>query len=178
MTDSIKLKSGELFPTIEANLLDGSAIELGKPQAGADWQMVVVYRGKHCPLCLRYLNALENHKEALAEIGVSVVAISADSKQQLTEHMEKLTISYPIAYGLTEAQMKELGVYISAPRSAQETDHNFSEPALFVINEQGRLQMVNVSNAPFLRPDLDSVVHGLGFVRNQADYPIRGTVTY
>jgi len=74
--------------------------------------------------------------------------------------------------------MQQLGLYISAPRSEQETDHNFAEPGLFVINEQGLLQAINISNTPFLRPELDVIVRGLTFVRSQDDYPIRGTVTY
>ncbi|WP_413701286.1 peroxiredoxin family protein [Psychromonas sp. KJ10-10] len=178
MTNSIKLNTGKAFPSISATLLDGTQVDLGKAYGGADWHMLVVYRGTHCPLCTRYLNLLEEQKSALAEIGVSVLAVSADSKAQLTEHMEKLTVSYPIAYGLTEAQMKALGLYISAPRSAQETDHNFAEPGLFIINEQGNVQAVDISNVPFLRPELEVVVRGLSFVRSQDDYPIRGTVEY
>jgi hypothetical protein len=46
------------------------------------------------------------------EIGVLTSAVSADSKQQLEATLEKLTITYPIAYGLTEQQMKQLGLYI------------------------------------------------------------------
>ena len=34
----------------------------------------------------------------------------------------------------TVEQMQQLGVYISHPRSPQETDHPFAEPGLFVIN--------------------------------------------
>ncbi|WP_339724381.1 redoxin domain-containing protein [uncultured Paraglaciecola sp.] len=178
MTNSIKLTTGSQFPTVEATLLDGTSVNLGKAHSGADWQMLVVYRGKHCPLCVRYLNLLEAHQQSLKDIGVSVSAVSADSKAQLAENMEKLTITYPIAYGLTEQQMKQLGLYISLPRSENETDHNFAEPGLFVINEQGVLQAVNISNTPFLRPELDVVVRGLSFVRSQDDYPIRGTLAY
>ncbi|MGB5444408.1 MAG: thioredoxin peroxidase, partial [Psychromonas sp.] len=87
-------------------------------------------------------------------------------------------ISYPIAYGLTEEQMKTLGLYISQPRSEQETDHNFSEPGMFIVNEQGNLQAVDISNGPLLRPELDVVLRGLTFVRSQDGYPIRGTVSY
>ena len=178
MKNSIKLTAGDAFPLTQAKLLNDSVVNLGKAHSGADWQMVVVYRGKHCPLCVRYLNLLEEHQEALKAIGVSVSAVSADSKVQLEETMEKLTITYPIAYGLTEHQMKALGLYISAPRSEQETDHNFAEPGLFVVNEEGLLQAINISNTPFLRPELDVVVRGLSFVRGQDDYPIRGTVSY
>jgi len=178
MTHSIKLNTGKTFPSIEASLIDDSIVDLGKAHSGADWQMLIVYRGKHCPLCTRYLTALEKHQEALKAIGVSITAISADSKVQLEEHIEKLAVTFPIAYGLTESQMKQLGLYISSPRSEQETDHNYSEPALFVINEQGTLQAVDISNVPFLRPELDVVVRGITFVRSQEGYPIRGTVAY
>lgn len=176
--NSTKLTTGKLFPKIEVPLLDGTQVKLGKSQGVADWQLVVVYRGKHCPLCTRYLNLLEEHISALAEIRVSVLAVSGDSKEQLEEHMEKLAISYPIAYGLNQSQMKELGLYISEPKSEQETDHNFAEPAIFVINEHGTLQAVSISNAPFLRPELDVIVRGLTFVRSQDNSPIRGTVAY
>ena len=178
MTNSSKLTTGKAFPSIEASLFDGSIVNLGKAHSGADWQMIVVYRGKHCPLCTRYLTLLETQKEALREIGVSITAVSADSKKQLEEHSEQLAVTFPIAYGLTEQQMKQLGLYISAPRSEQETDHNYAEPALFIINEQRILQAVDISNVPFLRPELDVIVRGITFIRNQEGYPIRGTVAY
>jgi peroxiredoxin len=178
MTHSIKLTADSTFPFVKATQLDGTIVDLGKAHSGADWQMLIVYRGQHCPLCVRYLNLLEAHQEALLAIGVSVSAVSADSKNQLEQSMEKLTTTYPIAYGLSEQQMKQLGLYISAPRSEQETDHNFAEPALFVINDLGTVQAVDISNGPFLRPELDVVVRGLTFVRHQDNYPIRGTVTY
>jgi len=178
MAHSIKLTTGKVFPSIEASLLDGSTVDLGKAHGDADWQMLIVYRGKHCPLCTRYLTALEEHQQALKAIGVSVSAVSADSKAQLEEHTKQLAVTYPIAYGLTESQMKQLGLYISSPRSEQETDHNYSEPALFIVNEQGTLQAVDISNVPFLRPELDVVVRGITFVRSQEGYPIRGTVAY
>ena len=36
------------------------------------------------------------------------------------------------------------------------------------------LQLVNVGSAPFLRPDLDRLVRGLGFSIEKT-YPVRGT---
>ena len=178
MQNTLKLMTGSPFPAIEVTLLDGTTVDLGKAHSGADWQMLVVYRGRHCPLCVRYLNLLEQHIAALKAIGVSVSTVSGDSKIQLEENIEKLNTTFPIAYGLTEQQMKQLGLYISAPRSEQETDHNFSEPALFVVNADGVLQAANISNTPFLRPEMDVVVRGLTFVRSQDNYPIRGTVAY
>ena len=179
MTSSNKLKAGDEFPAIEAALLDGSTVTLGKPQGDASWQAVFIYRGKHCPLCTRYLNALEGFKQAFAEAGVEILAVSADSKPQLEAHLTQLTISFPIAFGLTEAQMKTLGLYISLPRSEQETDHNFAEPGLFVVNEHGKLHVVDISNNPFVRPELGALSNGLNWIRDpNNNYPIRGTLDY
>ncbi len=151
-------------------------MNITNPRGDADWQLLVVYRGKHCPLCTKYLNQLEGHVDALKDIGVDVAAVSADSQAQLTEHSEKLNVSFPLYHGLTIEQMQQLGLYISHPRSPQETDHPFAEPGLFVINHRGQLQVVDISNNPFVRPELDALVSGLGWIRNpENDYPIRGT---
>ena len=179
MDYSVKLKAGNDFPALTATMLDGSEVKLGEPQGDATWQAVFVYRGKHCPLCTQYLNDLENYKQAFADAGVDILAVSADSKAQLETHLEKLNISFPIAYGLTEEQMKTLGVYISLPRSEQETDHNFAEPGLFVVNEHGKLHVVDISNNPFVRPELGALTRGLAWIRNPDNhYPIRGTLDY
>lgn len=90
--------------------------------------------------------------------------------------MEKLEVSFPICYGLTIAQMQELGLYISTPRSEKETDHPFPEPGLFVINDKGQVQVVDISNSPFVRPELEALVSGLEYVRDpKNNYPVRGT---
>lgn len=179
MSQSIKLVAGAPFPQISVTALDGSELELGIPAEPSTWQMVVVYRGKHCPLCTNFLNELESYRERLLAIGVDVVAVSGDSKAQFEEHSPKLNIGFPIGFGLSLAQMKQLSVYISDPRSEQETDHPFAEPALFIVNEDGNLQVVDISNNPFTRPSLDALVGGLEWVRNpENNYPIRGMHPY
>lgn len=173
-----KLHAGSPFPAINATLLNGDVITLSDIDSNTnlDWKLVVIYRGKHCPLCTKYLNELENHAAALRDLGVDIIAASADSHAQLASHLEKLTVSFPLAYGLTEAQLKELGLYISTPRSAQETDHSFAEPGLFIINQEGNIQVVDISNNPFVRPSLPELVSGIQWIRNpNNNYPIRGT---
>jgi hypothetical protein len=44
---------------------------------------------------------------------------------------------------------------------------------LFVLNAQGEVQIVDLSNAPFARPDLKALLKGIQFVMSK-DYPIRG----
>jgi hypothetical protein len=57
--------------------------------------------------------------------------------------------------------MKVLGLYVSEPRSEKETDRPFAEPGVFVINADGLLQVLDISNAPFSRPDLAGLATGI-----------------
>ena len=170
------ISAGSPFPTLMVKGQNGVDVELGKISDGVDWKMVVVYRGKHCPLCTKYLNLLETYKEKIAANGVEIVAVSADSKEQLEMHLPALNVSFPLYYGLTIEQMQALGVYISNPRSEKETDHAFAEPGLFVINEKGQVQVLDISNGPLARPEIGTLAAGLEFIKAPAnDYPIRGT---
>ncbi len=170
------LLPGSQFPTISLNTLSEKNIDLAAKKDGCDWKLVVVYRGKHCPLCVKYLNNLEQHREALLALNVDVAAVSADREEQLREFSEKLTVNYPIHYGLSLEQMKALGVYISAPRSEQENDHLYPEPAIFVINGDGLVHLASISNNPFIRPEIGELVAGISWLKNpENNYPIRGT---
>ncbi len=170
-----KLHAGADFPALPVQGDDG-VVDISKPTGGADWQMVVVYRGRHCPLCTKFLDNLAGFKQRLADIGIDLAAVSGDSREQLDEHRTRLDVNFPLYHGLSQAQMLELGLYISIPRSEKETDHNFAEPGLFVINTDGEVQVVDQSNNPFARPDLEVLVSGLEWIRKpENNYPIRGT---
>lgn len=175
MSDN-KLPSGAAFPALQVSGLDDSIVDISQPTNGNDWHMVVIYRGWHCPMCTKFLNELAGFRERLSAIGVDIAAVSADSKEQLQDHLDQLDVNYPLFYGLTLQQMQKLGLYVSIPRSEKETDHNFPEPGMFVINADGAVQVIDISNNPFARPDLETFVSGLEWIRNpDNNYPIRGT---
>jgi peroxiredoxin len=173
----MKLQAGDTFPKITVKKLGGGEIELGKPQKGATWHMVLVYRGRHCPLCTKYLAQLKELKNQFLEAGVDITVISADNEEKAkNQTVEKLELPFEVGYDVTIEQMKELGVYISHPRSPQETDRPFAEPGLFIINESGQLHVTDISNNPFVRPDLEKLLSGIQWIRDPTnDYPIRGT---
>ena len=102
--------------------------------------------------------------------------MSADPKEKAETEAADEKWRFPVGYDLSVDQMRTLGLYISEPRSPQETDRPFPEPALFITNPEGKLQIVDVSNAPFARPELNAVLSGLKFVQEK-HYPIRGTLT-
>ncbi len=163
------------FPDMTVATLDGDNVTLGKPNPdNGDWKLVVVYRGKHCPICKNYLTELNGMLDDFAAINVDVIAVSADPKEKAEASAADIGYKGKLAYDLSIAQMQELGVYISDPRSPEETDRPFAEPATFVIRGDGNLHIVDVSNAPFSRPALEGILSGLKFIREK-DYPVRGT---
>lgn len=171
-----KLKSGERLPDITVPQLDGGDLRLGVPSDDHDWQMVVVYRGKHCPICKTYLAELERLAPEFAMTGIGIIAVSSDPEDRARSFTMEIGVSFPVAYDLAVDQMQALGLYVSEPRSEKETDRPFAEPGLFVINADGLLQVVDISNAPFARPDLAGLAKGLKFIRDN-DYPIRGRLS-
>lgn len=61
-------------------LVQGGKIELGAPTGR--WQMIVVYRGKHCPVSKNYLASLQQIYYELDELGVEVIAVSGDGRER------------------------------------------------------------------------------------------------
>lgn len=171
MSRTIKPVAGSGFPAMAWPRVGGGEVA---PAAADGWRLLVVYRGRHCPLCKRYLGALNGLLDAFAAAGVSVMAVSGDPAEKAEADVADGGWRFPVGYGMSIAQMQELGLYVSEPRSPQETDRPFPEPALFAINPEGRLQIIDISNAPFARPDLSGVLAGLKLIQERA-YPIRGT---
>ena len=171
-TDLVRLTAGSPFPDLTWPLTDGSSLSLASMEG---WRLLVIYRGAHCPLCRGYLHTLEGLQAGFAEAGIAVAALSSDPRDRAVREAAEEVWTFPVGHDLTEAQMRQLGLYVSSPRSPEETDRNFAEPGLFVINPQGAIQIVDISNAPFARPDLEGLLNGLKFVIAK-DYPIRGTV--
>ena len=171
MTDPSRIPAGSAFPALEWSQTDGGMLA---PAGTEGWRLLVVYRGAHCPLCRKYLKTLESLQPAFADAGITVAALSADPGERAIKEAGEEGWTFPVGYDLTPDQMRTMGLYVSSPRSPEETDRDFAEPGLFVINPQGAIQIVDVSNAPFARPDLEGLLHGLKFVIAK-DYPIRGT---
>lgn len=169
---SQKLAAGSVLPKISFPKVGGGELTIGNSKG---WEMLVVYRGKHCPICKSYLGMLDKLLDQFTAIGTEVFAVSADTKEKAEAEAAEHMWRFPVGYGLSQDQMRSLGLYISEPRSPQETERPFSEPGLFVINPAGQLHIVDISNAPFARPDLSSVLNGIKFVKEK-HYPIRGTL--
>lgn len=171
MTQSKKLAAGAAFPILAWPTAGGGTLNLA---AMPGWRLLAVYRGKHCPLCKRYFKTLDGLLDEFRTAGVTVAAVSADPKEKAEADVAEHGWRFPVGYGLTIENMHTLGLYISDPRSPQETDRPFAEPGLFLVNPQGNAQIIDVSNAPFARPDLQMILNGIKTIIEKS-YPVRGT---
>ncbi|NIA71322.1 AhpC/TSA family protein [Pelagibius litoralis] len=171
-----KPEPGQSFPNVSVPALNGGDLDLSQTKGPDDWTLVVVYRGKHCPICTTYLRGLNELVAPLQEIGVTIVAVSADSKARATAQMAEVAPTYEVGYDLTVDQMTALGLYISSPRLGMDAERPFAEPGLFLIDAGGNLKVLDISNVPFARPDLGAVFSGIRFMRSMTgDYPANGT---
>ena len=166
-----KITAGAPLPELDLPLAGGGDIHIG---GEGGWRMVVVYRGLHCPKCKAYLTKLKDLARGFADINTDIITVSGDPEEKAEAFKQDLGLDFPVAYGLTVEQMKDWGLYVSNPRSPEETDRPFPEPGLFILRPDGTVQIADVSNAPFARPDLDNLLGGLTFIQAK-DYPVRGT---
>ncbi len=172
MTTSSKPRAGQALPEFGFDTVGHGRVDFS---GSGGWRLLVIYRGKHCPLCVNYLDTLNGLLDQYTEAGVKVCALSADPPERARQQVEAEGWRFPVGYGLSEPDMRRLGLYVSAPRSPEETDRPFPEPAVYVLNPAGLLQIVDISNAPFARPDLAGLLGGIRFIQAN-DYPIRGTL--
>lgn len=169
-----KISAGVTFPSFSALSVDsGEKIEIGK--ASGKWQLVIVYRGKHCARCKKYLNTLEQMQTAWHDAGFSIMTVSADSREKAQADIAEFGWTFPVACELSEDEMRKLGLYISEPLSPNEADGLFAEPAVFCLRPDGTVQIVAISNGPSARPDLGELLDGMIFTINK-ERPPRGTV--
>lgn len=151
----------------------GTAKSVTIGQAKNRWTMLFVYRGKHCPRWKRFLNKLNAALTAWSDV-LDVVVVSADTKEKATADKEEFRWDFDLCYGMTEAQMRALGLYVSSPLSDAETTGLFAEPGAFGIRPNGTLMLAEISNGPAARPDLEELLDGMKFNIDN-NRPERGT---
>jgi peroxiredoxin len=80
-TETMKsLSAGSPFPKTDVAQWGGTTLTLGTPRGDHDWQLVVVHRRLHCPICKTYLAKLQELETDFNELGVNVAAVSAETE--------------------------------------------------------------------------------------------------
>lgn len=159
-------------PHLEAKLLDGGTWRLGdaKPEM---FEMIVIYRGLHCPVCKAYLGELDSKLPEFSKRGVDVIAISTDDRDRAMKTRTEWNLrDLRIGCELSIATAREWELFISrAIRDGEPPE--FSEPGLFLIKPDGSLFFAARTSAPWGRPALDQMLRAIDIV-NERKMPARG----
>ncbi len=167
-------------PALNVPLTNGERYVLGaKP--GASFDLVVFYRGLHCPICAKYLLELERLAPDFASRGVAVVAISSDDADRAQQMAAKVNaVAVRFGHSLSLRSAREWGLYISASRGKTsigiEEPALFSEPGVFIVRPDGTLYYGAVQTMPFARPQFQDLIGAIDFAVSK-DYPARGEYT-
>jgi hypothetical protein len=101
------------------------------------------------------------------------VAVSAETYERTTRLAEEWKLErLPLAYGLTEPQMRDWGLFVSRAFKDGEPPV-FNEPGLFLISPGGSVYYESILSMPAGRPRLDDLLHGIDYWLAN-DYPARG----
>lgn len=167
-----KLTPDAPVPALSLPLLGGGTFTLNE-NAPENFTMVIFYRGLHCPVCKSYLETLNGLVNDYRTAGFDLVAASMNDADTAAKTRQEWDIAnVPVAYGLTEAQAREWGLYVSKAIKDAEADI-FCEPGLFWVRPDGRLYLADVSNMPWARPDLAFLLSKVPFAVEKG-YPARG----
>jgi peroxiredoxin len=159
-------------PDLTAPLLRGGTYRLAD-QRPRLFTMVVFFRGLHCPVCQAQLRELERRLAELEERGIGVIAVSGETRERTTTLAQEWRLErLPLAYGLTEDQMRAWGLFIS--RGINEGEPAlFNEPGLFLISPDHTVYYASVLSMPVGRPRLDDLLGGIDYWTTHG-YPARG----
>ena len=172
MNNHAKPIVGGLMPAISLPKLGGGTLEIGG--ATERWTLFIVYRGRHCGRCKKYLNGLEQLKPEWEEAGFTVAIASADTEDRAAADVEEFMWSVDVGYELSIEQMTKLGLYITEPANNGDAVARFAEPGIFCIEPGGNIVVAAISNAPSARPELAQLLDGMKFTIAN-NLPIRGT---
>ena len=170
----------QAVPALDVATLDGGRYVLGAAPAD-QFDLVVFYRGLHCPICAKYLLELERLAPEFHKRGVNLIAISSDDAERGKKMADKVSASgVTFGYGLGLPTARMWGLYISAGRGLTsigiEEPALFSEPGVFLIRPDGTLYYGSTQTMPFARPQFQDLLGAIDFAIAK-DYPARGEYT-
>lgn len=166
------LMPGTPAPDLGFPVLGGEAFDL-KAARPENFSVILFYRGVHCPKCRLHIKDLKDKQARFEAEGMIVAAVSMDDRERAERQWREWEVEgQPLGYGLTESQARAWGLYLSSKTKASEPDL-FCEPAIAVIKPDGIIQALYYQSVPFARPELQTLLDGLVFIRDNA-YPIRG----
>ena len=177
---TLALTPRQPVPALNIPLVGGDRFVLGAAP-GDTFDLIVFYRGLHCPICAKYLMELERLMPEFEKRGVSVIAVSSDSAERAEAMAEKIkAVQLKVGYAISLQSARQWGLYISASRGQTSIGIDepalFSEPAVFIVRPDGTLYYGSTQTMPFARPQFQDLLAAIDFAVAK-NYPARGEYT-
>ena len=177
---TLALTPRQPVPALNIPLVGGDRYVLGAAPAPT-FDLIVFYRGLHCPICAKYLMELERLMPEFEKRGVQVVAVSSDIAERGQAMADKIKAEHlRVGYELSLQSARQWGLYISASRGQTsigiEEPALFSEPGVFIVRPDGTLYYGSTQTMPFARPQFQDLLGAIDFAVAK-DYPARGEYT-
>ena len=153
-----KLVQGDKLPPITLKLTDGGTLALPEQLPGR-YLALLFYRGHWCPYCRRHLTSYQENLAELTSLSVSVVAASVDTLEQSQAVVSELGLTFPVAYGVSEADVAEMDPWIGV----RENNDRYIQPMELLVLRGGTIFGSLYGSGPVGRMGVDEVlnsVHG------------------
>ena len=151
------IKTGQPLPPLELPLVGGARRVLGS-LGDSRFVVLVFYRGLHCRRCNPYLNVFQTLLPQFHALRCEVIAVSADEKARAEQSVQKWGIGrLKVAYDFPIASAKDWGLYVTE-RGKPEDPPLFTEPAVFIVGPDGKLDHGMINTAQRLRPDPNAIL--------------------
>jgi peroxiredoxin len=162
-------------PSLSIDLVQGGRYDLAAREPRA-FSMIVFYRGLHCSMCKDYLKRLKSLQGEYEKRGVDILAASMDDRPSAETSVREWQLSgLQLGYGLSEQSARQWGLFISRAIKDEEPER-FSEPGLFLVQPNGLLYYVGLTNTAYGRPRLEEMLEAVDvFLENE--HPARGDAT-
>jgi peroxiredoxin len=156
-----RLDTGDPFPAITVTPVDGDPLTVPDALAG-HFGVVLFYRGSWCPYCNAQLRAFERAADTLAELDITVIALSVDDAPTTRELIAKHNLSFPVGHGADARAIAEAtGAFIHQ-------DPTYLQSTGFVLDPAGDVIVSVYSSGAIGRLVPEDVVGLVRHIRGRA----------
>jgi peroxiredoxin len=148
------LNVNDAAPGFTAKDQEGKTVSL-KEQLKKGPVVLVFYRGQWCPYCNKQLKKLEDSLSLITGKGASLLAVTPEKPESISETIEKTKATYPILFDEGLKIMKSYDVSFAVDEKTVEkykgygidftkangesNGANLPVPAVYVINKEGKI---------------------------------------
>ena len=158
MTQMTVLQPGDPFPSLTVSLPGGRTLRLPDALAGR-FGVVLYYRGSWCPYCNAQLSAFQRSLDSLAEVDISVVALSVDDEATTVDLIARHGLRFPVGHSASAAAITHTtGAFVNP-------DPPYLQSTGFVLDPGGRVILSVYSSGAIGRLVPQDVAGLAGYLR-------------